>query len=64
MYINDLFNVSSLFFPPLYADNTNMFITSENIENLICLMNTDLKIVIWLNPNKLSLSGKKTFYYI
>ena len=43
MYINDLCNVSSLLFSSLYADDTNMFVTGENIENLICLMNTELK---------------------
>ena len=43
MYINDLCNVSSLLFYLPYADDTNMFVTSKNIENLICLMNTELK---------------------
>ena len=35
MYINDLCNVSSLLFSLLYADDTNMFVTGKNIENLI-----------------------------
>ena len=43
MYINDLSNVSSLLFSLLYADDTNIFVTGEHIENLICLMNTELK---------------------
>ena len=66
MYIDDLCNVSSLSFSLLYADDTNMFVTGKNIENLIFLMNTELKkIVIWLNANKLSLNVKKnSFYYI
>ena len=60
MYINDLCNVSSLLFSLLYADDTNMFVTGKNIENLVFLMNTELKkIVIWLNANKLSLNVKK-----
>ena len=59
MYINDLCNVSSLLFSLLYVDDTNMFVTGKNIENLICLMNTELKkIVIWLNVNKLFLKVK------
>ena len=65
MYINDLCNVSSLLFSLLYADDTNMFVTGKNIENLIFLMNTELKkIVIWLNANKLSLNVKKTYLII
>ena len=31
MYINDLCNVSSLLFSLLYADDTNMFVTSKNL---------------------------------
>ena len=65
MYINDLCNVSSLLFSLLYADDTNMFVTGKNIENLIFLLNTELKkIVIWLNANKLSLNVKKTHFII
>ena len=48
MYINDLCNVSSLLFFFIYADNTKMFVTGKNIDNLICLMNTELKKVIWM----------------
>ena len=60
MYINDLCNVSSLLFFLLHADDTNMFVTGINMENLIFLTNTALKkIVIWLNANKLSLNVKK-----
>ena len=43
MYINDLSNVSSLLFSLLYADDTNIFVTGKNIENLICLVNIELK---------------------
>ena len=65
MYINDLCNVSSFLFSLLYADDTNMFVTGKNIENLICLINTKFKkIVIWPNANKLSLNVKKTHFII
>ena len=43
MYINDLSNVSSLLFSLLYADDTDLFVTGKNIENLIFLINTELK---------------------
>ena len=49
----------------LHADDTNMFVTGKNIENLICLMNTEVKkILIWLNANKLSLNVKKTHFIL
>ena len=65
MYINDLCNVSSLLFSLPYADDTNMFVTGKNINNLICLLNTEFKkIVIWLNANKISLNVKKTLFII
>ena len=66
MYINDLCDVSSLLFSLLYADDTNVFVTGKNMENIIFLMSTELKkIVIWLNDNKLSLNVEKnSFYYI
>ena len=43
MYIYDMCNVSSLLFSLLCADDTNMFVTVKNIDNLVCLMNTELK---------------------
>ena len=67
MYINDLcmHNASSLLLSLLYADDTSIFVTGKNIENLICLLSTELqKIVIWLNANKLSLNVKKTNFII
>ena len=65
MYINDQCNVSSLLSFLLYADDTNIFVTGKNIENLILLMNTEFKeIVIYLNANKLSLNVKKTHFII
>ena len=33
-------------FNKLDADDTNMFVTGENIENLICVMNTEFKKII------------------
>ena len=42
-----------------------MFVTGKNIENLIFLINAELKkIVIWLNANKLSFNVKKTHFII
>ena len=63
MYINDLCNVSSLLFFFIYADNTKMFVTGKNIDNLICLMNTELKKSN-MDANKLSLKVKKKTHFI
>ena len=50
------------FFLP-YTDDTNIFVTGKNIENIICLlMNKELKKnVIWLNANTLLLLQKTHF---
>ena len=58
-------NASSLLFFILFADDTNLFFSGKNINDLIQTVNTELeKIVMWLNVNKLSLNVKKTYYII
>ena len=65
LYVNDMVNVSSLLFPILFADDTNIFLNSKNMSDLFHTMNTELKkIVEWLNVNKLSLNVKKTHYML
>ncbi len=65
LYVNDLANVSSVLFSILFADDTNMFLSGKNIDVLIHSLNTELvKIVKWLQVNKLSLNVKKTHYLI
>ena len=57
LYINDIATVSSILLPILYADDTNLFLNGEDINELIIMMNKELQnIVEWLNVNKLSLS--------
>ena len=44
----------------LFADDTNVFLSGKNVNNLIESMNTELeKIVERLRANKLSLNVKK-----
>ena len=63
LYINDLSRVSSLLFSMLFADDSNMFLSGKNPDELINTMNTEIqKILEWLNINKLTLNVKKTHY--
>ena len=65
LYINDLASVSDKLFSLLFADDSNMFITGKNVDNLVELMNIEMeKVIEWLNVNKLSLNLKKTHYMI
>ena len=53
--------VSTHLYSGLFADDTNMFGTDNDLEALIVNVNTELeKIVKWLNANKLSLNIDKT----
>ena len=45
IYINDLFRSSSKLTPIMFADDTNLFISDSNIENLFETMNEELRKV-------------------
>ena len=65
LYINDIATVSSILLPILYAADTDLFLNGKDINELINMMNKELKnIVEWLNVNKLSLNVKKTQFMI
>jgi len=47
----------------MFADDTNLFLTNNNIKNLYSDMNMELnKVNIWFRANKLSLNVEKTNY--
>ena len=47
----------------MFADDTNIFITGNNIKSLFVTMNEELKLVNdWFRVNKLSLNESKTVY--
>ena len=49
----------------LFADDTTIFKSSNNIEHLYKAMNEDLKILEdWFKANKLSLNASKTNYIL
>ena len=65
IYINDLADASTKLFALMFADDSNMFISGTNINELINTMNEEMiKIVEWLRVNKLSLNLKKTHFII
>ena len=65
LYINDIYNVCPNLCPILFADDTNLFISGENITDLYTSMNAALdKILVWLRTNKLSINIEKTHYML
>ena len=57
LYINDLANVSRNCFSISFADDTNMFISDRNLDEICNQLNEDLReIQEWLNCNKLSIN--------
>ena len=65
IYINDLGEVSSKIFTLLFADDSNLFLSGKNPDQLIQEMNLELvKVINWLEVNKLSLNLKKTHFII
>ena len=54
VYINDIVNVSALVDFFMFADDTNLFISSHSLESLSVTANTVLaKLAKWFNLNKL-----------
>ena len=65
LYINDLFRSSSKLTPVLFADDTDLFISSSNVDKLFETMNEELrKVAIWFKASKLSLNISKVKYYL
>ena len=65
LYINDLANASSKMFSILFADDSNLFLTGKNPNELIKTMNEEISHVVdWLHINKLSINLKKTHFMV
>ena len=63
IYINDIVNSSALLKFILFADDTNLFASHENLDSLITTVNNELsKITNLLKINKLSLNIKNSLY--
>ena len=65
IYINDLCNISKIFSPIMFADDTTLVLSNSNFESLIRDANNGLgAFVKWFKINKLSLNIKKSNFII
>ena len=63
IYVNDLPKASKILIPIMFADDTNLFYSSNSVRDLFTTVNNELKeISDWFKSNKLSLNVKKTKY--
>lgn len=61
LYINDLPGATTHSKVVLYADDTALFVSGDNVEDIQRRLNEDLKATsLWLYNNKLTLNAKKT----
>ena len=61
LYINDLCYVSKRLFALLFADDSNMFLSGKNPDDLTRNMNEEMvKVVNWIQINRLFLNMNKT----
>ena len=64
-YVNDIMNVSQLVNLILFADDTNMFISDNDLTSLVVKANDELsKLSLWFRVNRLSLNVKKTNFIL
>ena len=65
LYVNDLPNAATNLFSVLYADDTNMFASGKDMNNLVSNLNSTLLTVSdWLKANKPSINVKNTHYMV
>ena len=65
IFINDLPSVSKLFMPILFADDTNLFCTGDNLDLLVDRINVEMtNVYAWVKANKLSLNVDKTNFML
>ena len=63
IYVNDLSCVSGILNPITFADDTNLFLTGNNINDINELFNSELeKVYQWFLLNKLTINLDKTNY--
>lgn len=65
LYVNDIVNASPTLLPMLFADDTNLFLSGNNLDNLLTSANAEMKNILdWVHANKLSLNINKTHYIV
>ena len=65
IYVNDISHTSSILQFIMFADDTNVFMSSKSLVELVSKLNTELeKVNNWFKANKLSLNLDKTSYIL
>ena len=65
LYINDIYNATEMGEFILFADDTNLFYSHDNVSSLMSLINSELSMLSeWFQANKLSVNISKTNYII
>ena len=65
IYVNDLMNVSERVMSLMYADDTSLFLSGQNLDTLITDFNCELsKYMQWMKVNKLMVNVGKTNWMI
>jgi hypothetical protein len=65
LYVNDIVNCSELLLFILFADDTNLFFSCGDIQQLKNTVNKELaKVSVWFRANKLSLNTKKSNFIL
>ena len=65
LYINDLPNTSKLLSFHLFADDTNIYFSRKNLNDLELILNQELHAVAeWMKSNRLALSILKTNFVL
>ena len=65
LYINDIFNVSQILEAILFADDTIVFYSYQDLHYLMNTMNKEMnKLYEWLKINKLTLNLEKMKYIL
>ena len=65
LYINDLPNTSKLLSFHLFADDTNIYFSRKNLNDLELILNQELHAVAeWMKSNRLALSILKTNFFL
>ena len=64
LYINEICNVSKILHFILFADDTNIFKSGDDLASLCKQVSTEMdKLHIWFDVNKLSLNVQKNKFY-
>ncbi len=65
LYVNDFVNSNALFKTILFADDTTLYASHNNLNTLVQSVNNELyNVYCWMNANKLTLNIDKTKYII